>query len=225
MKKIIVYGNTILSKMLYYDSLASNDFEIVCFAVDEIYLNQSEFLGKPQVDFETITSSYPPDEYDMITVLGGYSNVRNRELMYLKSKEKGYHLRNYISPKADISPELTLGENNIIFPQAHIGIGGKMENNNIIRQNVYLGHDFTIGNHNFVAAGCNIGGFCKIDKLSYIGLGSTIINNINIGEETLIGAGSVVIKNTEAFSKNVGSPSRIIGYHKEEGIKMSVPLG
>lgn len=224
MKKVVVYGNTILSKMLYYDSLINDDFEIVCFTVDEVFLNQPRFMDKPQVDFANVTKLYPPEDYDMITVLGGYSNMRNREVMYLKAKEKGYCLRNYISPKADTSPDLSLGENNIIFAQAHVGIGGKMNNNNIIRQNVYLGHDFLIGSHNFIAAGCNIGGNCKIDKLSYIGLGSTIINDIRIGKETLVGAGSVVIRNTESYSKNVGNPSRIIGYHQEEGIKMHVPF-
>lgn len=225
MKKVIVFGNTILSKMLYYDSLSADNFEVICFTVDKAYLNQPEFLGRPQVDFDSITSLYPPGEYDMISILGGYSNMRNREKMYTRAKEKGYKLRNYISPKADFSPEITLGENNIIFGQSHIGIGGVMGNNNIIRQNTYLGHDFIIGNHNFIGAGCNIGGNSRMNNTSYIGLGATVINNIIMAEETLIGAGSVVIKNTEPYSKNVGNPSHIIGYHKEEGIKMSVTDG
>lgn len=225
MKKVIVYGNTILSKMLYYDALRNDGFEIECFAVDKAYLSQPEFLGKPQVDFDIVSDLYPPEKFDMISVIGGYSNMRSREKMYQKAKKKGYTLVNYISSKADITPEITLCENNIIFANAHIGVGGIMGNNNIIRQNVYLGHDFQIGNHNFIAAGCTIGGNCKIFNTSYLGLGATIINNIDLGEESLIGAGSVVIKNTEPYSKNVGNPSRVIGYHKEEGIKMSVSDG
>lgn len=225
MKRVIVYGNTILSKMLFYDSANNDDFQIICFTVDKEYLNDTEFLGLPLVDFEQILDLYPPDEYDMVAVLGGYSFMRNREKMYIKAKDKGYTLRNYLSPKADISPEIRMGENNIIFAQSHIGIGGRMGNNNIIRQNVYLGHDFNLGNNNFIAAGCNIGGNCKIKNTCYIGLGATIINNRTIEEETLVGAGSVVIKNTEPYSKNVGNPTRIIGYHKEEGIKMSVHDG
>lgn len=32
----------------------------------------------------------------------------------------------------------------------------------------------------------------------------------------------VVIRHTEPYSKNVGNPSKIIGYHEEEGIQMEV---
>lgn len=225
MKKVVVYGNTILSKMLFYDAEGSVNFEIVCFTVDKEYLQNTDFLGLPQLDFIDIEKTYPPDEYDMIAVLGGYSNMRNREKMFLKAKGKGYYLRNYISPKADFSPAINMGENNIVMAQSHIGTGGSMGNNNIIRQNVYLGHDFHLGNHNFIGAGCNIGGNCIIKNTCYIGLGAIIINNITIEDETLIGAGSVVIRNTEPFSKNVGNPARTIGYHKEEGIRMSVDHG
>jgi len=222
MKKVIVYGNTILSKMLFYDAKGSGNFEIVCFTVDKEYLKSSEFLGLPQIDFEEVQKLYPPDEYDMIAVLGGYRCMRARERFYLKAKAKGYTLRNYISSKVDFSPGITMGENNIIFGTSHIGIGGTMGNNNFIRQNVYLGHDFRLGNNNTIAAGCTIGGTCWMGNFCYIGLGATIRNNITVEDETLIGAGSVVIRNTEPYSKNVGNPSRVIGYHKEEGIMMTV---
>lgn len=225
MKKVVVYGNTILSKMLFYDAVGNINFETVCFTVDKEYLQSTEFLGLPQLDFKNIEKTYPADEYDMIAVLGGYRCMRNREKMFLKAKGKGYYLRNYISPKADFSPEINLGENNIVMAQSHIGIGGSMGNNNIIRQNVYLGHHFHLGNNNFIGAGCNIGGNCIIKNTCYIGLGATIINNITIENETLIGAGSVVIRNTKPFSSNVGNPTRTIGYHKEEGIRMSVDHG
>lgn len=224
-KKVIVFGNTILSKMIFYDAVGRDDFKIICFTVDREYLEDKELLGLPVVDFKEIQDLYPPEEYDMMVVLSGYRCMRNREKMYLKAKNKGYTLRNYISSKADFSPEISMGENNIILAQSHIGIGGSMGNNNIIRQNVYLGHNFNLGNNNFIAAGCNIGGNCRIKNTCYIGIGATIIDSITIEEETLIGGGSVVIRNTEPYSKNVGNPTRILGYHKEEGIKMSVNHG
>jgi sugar O-acyltransferase (sialic acid O-acetyltransferase NeuD family) len=225
MKKVVVYGNTTLSKMLFYDAVGSVDFEIVCFTVDKEYLQNTELLGLPQLDFAKIEKTYPPDEYDMIAVLSGYRCMRDREKMFLKAKGKGYYLRNYVSPKADFSPTINLGENNIVMAQSHIGIGGSMGNNNIIRQNAYLGHDFHLGNNNFIGPGCSIGGNCMIGNTCFIGLGATITNNITIEDETLIGAGSVVIRNTEPFSKNVGNPAKIIGYHKEEGIRMDTDRG
>ena len=221
MKKVIIYGNSILSKMLFYDARNNNDFDIVCFAVDKEYYNSSSFLGLPQIDSYNIIREYPPDKYDMLAVLGGYSSMRKRKEYYLRAKNKGYELRNYISSNVDINSNVSLGENNIIFGPSHIGFEGVMGNNNIIRQNVYLGHNFEMGDHCFIGAGCNIGGKSKVKSTSYIAMGSTIINDITIETETLVGAGSVVIRNTEPFSKNVGNPARIISYHEAEGIMMS----
>jgi len=220
MKKVVIFGNTIQSKMLFYDAIGRPDFEIACFTVDKEYILNREFLGLPLVEFEKINELYPSDEYDMIAVLSGFRCMRNKEKLYLRAKSKGYLMRNYISAKADFSPDVIMGDNNIILAQAHVGIGGVMGNNNLIRQNIYLGHDFVMGNNNFIAAGSNLGGHCKIKNTCYIGLGSTVIDNITIEEETLVGAGSVVIRNTEPYSKNVGNPSHIIGYHKDEGIKL-----
>ncbi|MHC1720568.1 MAG: hypothetical protein AB9844_07915 [Clostridiaceae bacterium] len=220
MKKVVIFGTTTVSKILYHDALGRSDFQIACFTVDLEYMDGNEFMGLPLVDFAKITELYPPEEFDMLAALSGYGDMRGKERLYLKAKSKGYFMRNYISYKSDFAPDVKMGENNIIMAQAHVGMEGVMGNNNTIRQNVYLGHNFALGNNNFIAAGSTIGGRCTIKNTCYIGLSAVIKNQTIIEDETLIGAGSVVIKNTEPYSKNVGNPSRIIGYHKEDGIKL-----
>lgn len=221
MKKVIIYGNTVLSQMIYCDSISGCDFQIAAFAVDQEYLHQETFCGLPQIDIEIAQELYPPDEFDMLAVLGGYSCIRNRSLFFNRAKSLGYLLRNYMSNTADISLPVSMGENNIIMGGAHVGCNGQMGNNNLIRQNVYLGHDFVMGDHNVIGPGCNIGGHSTFKNHCYVCISSTLIDNIVLEEETLIGAGSVVIHSTEAFSKNVGNPARILGYHKEDGIRMT----
>lgn len=224
-KKVIIYGNSILSKMLFYDAMNDPDFVIACFTADKEYIDSHEFMGLPLINAETVTKQYPIEEYEMVAVLGGYSCMRNRQVLFEKAQGKGYPLRNYISKKADIFPGVAMGVNNIIMGPTHIGMNGVMGDNNMIRQNIYLGHDFHLGNHITIAAGCTIGGSCTIKNTSYLGLGATVINNITLEKETLVGAGSVVIRNSEPYSKIVGNPARIIGYHEAEGIQMSVNDG
>ena len=113
-----------------------------------------------------------------------------------------------------------MGENNVIMAGAHIGVNGVMGNNNLIRQNVYLGHDFRIGSHCVLSPSCCIGSKVDMKDNCYVGLNATVLNVKTIETETLIGAGTVVIRNTEPFSKHVGNPSKVIGFHHEEGIKM-----
>lgn len=220
-KKVIIYGTGTIGTMLYYDSLKHPDFKIACFTTEEKYLIDSKsLLSVPLINSVKIAEMYPPDEYDMIVAVGGYDDVRSRAEAYNNARVLGYRLRNYISPFCDIAPDVEMGDNNIIFAQSHVGLGGIMGSNNLIRQQVYLGHDFRVGDHNVFAPGTKFGGRCIVENSCYVGLGATVIDSRKIAEETLIGAGSVVIKDTEPYSKNVGNPSRVIGYHREEGIKM-----
>ncbi len=222
MKKVIVYGSAILSQMLFYDAIGNPGFEIACFTMDDGYRRSDELAGLPLVRFADIQTLYPPSNFDLLALFDGYTRLRDRETMYEKAKSTGYKLRNYISARADAAPDIIMGDNNVIMGLSHVGFGGTMGNNNLIRQNVYLGHQFTLGSHNIITAGCTLGGRCQISNNCYIGLGSTILNRTRIADETLVGAGSVVIRDTEPCSKNVGNPSRVISYHREEGVRMKV---
>jgi sugar O-acyltransferase (sialic acid O-acetyltransferase NeuD family) len=223
MKKVIVYGSLVLAKMLFYDARGNEDFQIACFTMDEGYRGGDELLGLPWVSYDRILELYPPDQYDMLALFDGYRSMRARDRIFHKAKNSGYQLRNYISARADVTPEISMGINNVIMGATHIGFGGRMGDNNLIRQNVYLGHEFTLGNNNIITAGCTIGGHCTFENSSFIGLGVTILNRIHIAQETLVGGGSVVIRDTEPYSKNVGNPSRVISYHHEQGPGMILP--
>lgn len=225
MKPVIVYGNSALSKMLFCDAEGDPNFQIVAFTAQRQYITGPVLFGVPVIDACDIAALYPPDKFDMVLALGGYSDMRLRAQNYRDVKAMGYHLCNYLSRKADVMPGLQMGENNLVIGSAHIGMEGRMGNNNVIRQNVYLGHNFQLGDHNMISAGCTIGGYCSMGSACFVGLGATVINNVNVADETLIGAGSVVIRDTEPHSKVVGNPARVIGYHREEGIKMEVRHG
>ena len=220
---VLVYGSRMLAGMLFYDSLNHPDFKIAAFVRDEEYLDMSgQYFGLPQVGFKSVKKLYPPSSFDMIVLIASYHEMRYREDMYNKAKALGYRLRNYISPSAIVSPDVEMGDNNFICEQVFLGARGRMGSCNTIRQQVYIGHDFSLGNNNVITPGCNIGGNCVMENNCYIGIGATIINKVKISEETLVGAGSVVIKDTEPYSKNVGNPSRVLGYHQEEGLQVKV---
>lgn len=216
MKEVILFGSTNLATMLYYDAAGRDDFKIACLAVEKAYLRgRTEHLGLPVVVFEEVQDLFPPDEYDMMVLFHGQPRVRERGEKFALAKGRGYLLRNYVSRGADVTPDLTMGENNIIQRGAHVGFGGTMGHDNLIRQMVYLGHEFQIGSHNTFVAGSIIGGNCRIGDHCFFGLGAIVLNWSTIASDSFIGAGSTVIKNTEPFSKNVGNPSRIIGCSHE----------
>ena len=210
-KKTVLYGNRSLCKMLYLDSLHNDQIEVVAFVVDKAYLDPSGvFCGHPQVAFETVESSYPPQEYSMIVLEGTLKDIGAPSL-YDRAKAKGYTLLNYFSPKAVLAETFVCGDNNVIFELAYVGHNGKMGSNNVIRQQVYLGHDFVLGNNVIINSVVQVGGFCTLENDVFVGIGATVINDLHLSEGSVVGAGSVLIRSTEPFSKNVGCPAINIG--------------
>jgi len=209
-KKIVIFGTSALTDSILYDAENHDDFDIAAITVNEKYIERGVFLGLPLIAFEVLEKHYSPSDFDMLMAFSGRKNMRVRNELLLKIKNKGYSLRNYISPNADCPSDIKMGENNIIMSFASVGARGKMGDNNLIRQQVYLGHDFIIGSHNIFAPTCRLGGNCIIEDFAYIGIGATVNNGIKIGEESLVGSGAVVIRDIEEFSVNVGNPSRII---------------
>jgi sugar O-acyltransferase (sialic acid O-acetyltransferase NeuD family) len=211
-KGIVIFGIGPISKTVFYNSKKSGKYNICCFTADQQYVKTDTLCGLSIIAFEEIEKKYPPENYDMLVVnIGIRAGATSRKDMFLRAKNKGYNLINYIHDKADIQEDIKLGQNNIIMANTHIGPTGTIGDNNFIRENSYLGHDFTIGSHNVLSAGCNLGGLCKIGDLNFIGLGVTVINDIEIMDSNLIGAGSVVVRNIESCGKYVGNPARKIG--------------
>lgn len=219
MSKIIIYGNGDFAKLMYLYFQSDSGFQVVAFCADKKYIHEREIYGLKVYDFETIEKEFEVERFKMFVAIG-YGNMRARERMFYKAKNKGYDLINYVSSTVIMSPNINLGENNAILHGVIIEPNVDIGNNNIIWSSTTICHDGRIGDHNFIAAGTVIGGFSKIDDLCFIGFNSTIIQNIHILNESLIGAKSLQLSNTVACSKWVGSPSKIVGYH-QEGIKIS----
>jgi UDP-3-O-[3-hydroxymyristoyl] glucosamine N-acyltransferase len=220
-KPVILYGSRTLAKMIYYDASDLPDFTIACFAVDATYLSvDRQFLGLPQVAYETLHETYPPELYDLLALHAGSDSLRERAEFYHRAAATGYKLRNYISPRCDLAPDVRIGTNNILMAQSHIGIDSTIGSNNLIRQQAYLGHGLVMGDHNVCAPGSRIGGIVTVGHGCYIGMGSVVLNRLSVADETLVGAGCVMIRPSEPYSRNVGNPGRIIGYHQAEGIRL-----
>lgn len=217
MNRVIVYGAGSFSEIFYHEVCLFGAIEIVAFTVDRAYLDSAEFCGLPVVPFEEVKELFPPKEYEMI-VATSPKRIRTRKDMYLKAKGLGYHLANYISPRAIVEAGVQMGENNLIFSDAFIGHHVILGNDNVLRQKVYLGHQSEMKDHNIIVAGCTLGGLSRIGNLSFFGLGMVGRDCIRYGEEAFVGLGSVVTKDVEDYATVIGCPAKTVSYHKETGI-------
>jgi sugar O-acyltransferase (sialic acid O-acetyltransferase NeuD family) len=216
-RKVLIYGNGLYAQMFYRTNQDRQVVDIVAFTADREFVGDDSLFGMPVRPFEEIKTFYPPEEFDMMIVIG-YSTMRYREILFNKAKKKGYQLRNYIDPHAVIPSDLVLGENNFISEGVCIGPFVQIGDNNTIRPKTYIGHHVHLGHHNYIAPGCLIGGECRVDSLSFIGIGSTLIDSTHLGNETLVGAGSLILKNTDPHSQYIGRPAKKVGEHAVNGI-------
>ena len=197
-KPIVIFGNGPVAKaaQFYFDH--DTDRKIAAFTVDGAYIDGHTFSDLPLVAFEDISKQFPPEKYDIFIALG-YSNVNApRKQKFIESKQKGYTLASYISPRATVWPtKEAIGENcfihdhNVIQPFSVIGDNVVMWTSNVI------GHNCVIGDHCFITGHAVIAGYTNIGECSFIGLNATLRDNITIGARIVIGAGAIILKNTQ----------------------------
>lgn len=196
MAKIIIFGTGDIAQIANYYFDIDSEHEVVAFTVNEAYLKENEFEGKPVVTFENITNSYSPSEYQMFIALSYSKMNKIREAKYNEAKAKGYKLASYVSSKCSYMSQYPCGDNCFIFEDNTVQPFVKIGNNVTLWSGNHIGHHSTIHDHNFVSSHVVISGHCEIHSNCFLGVNATLHNNITIQKETLLAAGAIIGKDT-----------------------------
>lgn len=218
-RKMVIYGGGPFAKLMRHLFERDMAYVVVAYCLDRDFITSCEIEGVPIVPFDEVENLFPPQEFDMFVAIG-YSNMRNRVLMYEKAKQKKYVLANYVSSNSVVSDSAIVGENNVFFQGVQIEPFVNIGDNNVFWSSVNICHDVIIASHSFIAAKSIVGGFSEIGDNCFLGFNSTIIQNIKVADESLIGACALVISNTREYSKNIGIPAKETGRHIDDGIKI-----
>ena len=240
-RPLIIYGLGRLAREMHRAVTEEHARQVAAFTVDRAYLAGERaggkpaaafgdklvgafadepplaFEGKPLVAFEEVERLYPPDQYDLL-VLIGYRRMRSRREMFARAKAKGYRLPNLIAPGARLASSVAMGENNVIGELVYIGDDAQLGDNVLIRPLTHIGHETRIGSHSFIAPGAAIASACRIGELCYLGIGATVIEKVALGDETLVAAGAVVTADAAPCTQLAGNPARPVGEHAQTGI-------
>ena len=197
-----------------------SEYEVAGFTVDREYLDSESLFQLHVTPFDIVETIFPPDKYKMFIAVGYVQNNKVRKERYFRSKEMGYQLINFISPKSINNPETAIGDNCYIGHYTVISPDVKIGNNVIIGNGCMIGHDVVIGDHCFFSNGVSIAGGVSIESACFFGTNSTMRNNISIGKECVIGAGAIILENTEYRSVYLGEPATKLAISSDE-----LPLG
>lgn len=214
-RPVVIFGNLKSASLAWYCLVHDSDNKIAGFTADSAYITSTQHEGLPLVPFETLEAHYPPADYRLLIPMG-YQQINSvRRSLYEQAKLRGYALASYVSSRASVWPDLTIGDNVLIYEHAIIQPFARIGNNCIIRSGAHISHHCEVADHAFVAAAVAMGGACYVGEQAFVGVGAVLRDSIRIAARTLVGAGAVVLKNTEVDGVYAGNPARKISVQSD----------
>jgi sugar O-acyltransferase (sialic acid O-acetyltransferase NeuD family) len=195
-RKLVIVGDSAFAEVAYEYFTHESRYEVSAFAVERAHLKRDMLCGIPVVPLEDLTLTHPPLGHDVYVAIVYTQLNRLRTRLMLAAKQSGYRLASYVSARAFIWPNVTLGEhcfifeNNVVQPFVSIG------DNVVLWSGNHIGHHSKIGSNSFVSSHVVVSGFCEIGENCFLGVNASIGNNVSIGCDCWIGPGAVISRNT-----------------------------
>ncbi|MFJ8260407.1 acetyltransferase [Rummeliibacillus sp. NPDC094406] len=207
-EKLVIIGDGELAEIAYEYFTYDSPYEIVAFAAEKDYIKRDNLYDLPVVSFEEVHQIYPVTEFKAFVAILHTNLNRLRTRLYHETKNKGYELVSYVSSKAFVWRNVTIGENCFIFEnnvlQHHVNVG----NNVILWSGNHVGHRSVIKDNCYISSHAVIAGDCEIGENCFIGINSTINDGLRVRKDCFISSGALVIKNTLEGKIYNGSPAK-----------------
>lgn len=196
-RKLVIVGDSAFAEVAYEYFTHDSRYEVVAFAVERAYLKRDRLFGLPVVAFETLEEAFDPAThwFYAATVYTALNRLRTR--LYAEAKAKGFAPASYVSPRAFVWRNATLGEHCFVFEDNVIQPFVRIGDNVVLWSGNHVGHHSTIGDNCFVASHAVISGFVTLGDNCFVGVNATFANNVSVGRDCVIGAGALVTKDVE----------------------------
>jgi sugar O-acyltransferase (sialic acid O-acetyltransferase NeuD family) len=191
-RPLIIFGIRDFAELAFEYFTHDSDYEVVAFTVDQKYLVEKTYRGKPVVPFETIEQAYDPQQHYFYAALSYRNLNRNRAEKYLSFKQKGYKPASYISSHLFKWHNVELGEHNFIFEDNTLQPFVKIGNNNILWSGNHIGHGTIIHDNVFITSHVVVSGYCEIGDNTFLGVNSTLANDTKIGARCWVNHGAIM---------------------------------
>lgn len=196
-KPLIIVGNSAFAEIACEYFSHDSDYRVVAFSVERPYLKQESLFDRPVVAFEDLATQFAPADHSVF-VAATYTQVnRLRTRLSTTAKAQGYALASYVSSRAFVWRNVTLGEHCFIFEDNTLQPFVRIGNNCVLWSGNHIGHHSVVRDNCFISSHVVISGFCDIGENSFLGVNATISNNVTLGRDNWVGPAVTVLKNTE----------------------------
>lgn len=195
-KQLIIVGAGETAMLAYEYFTHDSNYEVVAFAVNQEHIKETKLYGLPIEPLESILHSYNPRECCVFIAVSSGKLNRIRKQLYLELKSNGYSFASYVSSRAFVWRNVTIGENCFILEDNTVQSFVEIGNNVTLWSGNHIGHRSVIRDHCFISSQCVISGFCDIGESCFLGVNSTLENNVKLARDNFVGAGTLIQKNT-----------------------------
>lgn len=209
--KLVIVGSGELAEIAHDYFTNDSPYEVAAFSAEHDFLKKKKLFGLPVVPFEGVERLYPPQEHRVFVAVSFTELNRVRARLLREAKRKGYRPVSYVSSRAFVSRNVSIGENCFIFENTVIQHFSKVGNNVIIWSGSIICHRTRIGDNTFIAPHVVISGYCDVGKNCFLGANTSTADELTIGKDCVTGVGTVVVRDLEGGKVYVGSPARPTG--------------
>lgn len=198
LRPLVIFGTGDFAELarIYFDRFS--DFSVIAFSVDSEFMASDTLHGLPVVEFESLASTYPPEEFSLFLAIG-YTRLNSvRQNKFYFAKKLGYELPSFVSPHATLTDPVAIGENCFIFEDNTIQPFVTIGDNVVLWSGNHVGHHSVVGDHSFITSQVTISGRCRIGESCFVGVNASIGDHVTIGDRCVIGAGALLTQNVDS---------------------------
>ena len=206
-KPLVLIGNGEIAAMAFEYFTYDSDREVAGFAIAPQYIDGDSFCDRPLVPLNQIEARFPPTLVDAFVAIGDAQLNRVRRGHFDDMRARGYQLASYVSSKAFVWRDVTIGDNcfilehNVLQPFVSIGDNVTLWSGN------HIGHRSVIEDNVFMSSHVVVSGFCRIGANSFLGVNAAIAHQVKIAEDNYIAMGTMITASTEADRIYQGNPA------------------
>ena len=199
-RRLVIVGSGQMAELFCSQFTHNTDYRVVGFAVGREFIRTDELLGLPVVPLEELRTRFPPESTEAFISVGPVRNNTVRAAAFEELRQHGYRFASFISPKAVVSPDVTMGGNVVVGHLSVISSWCRIDDGVVIGSTTNIGHHCRIRHHAFLAGHTVLAGSVDVGERAFVGAGVTIRDNVRIGEASVVGAGATILGDVEPNS-------------------------
>lgn len=206
-KPLVIIGNGEIAEMAFEYFTHDSDYEVAAFAIGAEYIKEPTLADRPVVPLEAMAEAYPPDRFEAFVAIGDGQLNRIRRRQVDAAKAAGYRLATYVSSRAFVWRNVTIGENCLVLEHNVLQPFTEVGDNVILWSGNHIGHRSVIEDDVFMSSHVVVSGFCRLGRSSFFGVNAALAPHVSVGADNYIGMGAVLTASTEPDGIYQGNPA------------------